>query len=123
DRDAVGRVGEVAGRKRESLPERKITGDGAREHDRLELPGLRVPLPVLEETGDRAGERPVAALRPEVGVDLPACVPDVAHDRFCGVDRLLLLVRTLALVDEDDVEIAGEAGFPRAELAHSDHGK
>src|SRR4029077_16632375 len=77
DRDAVRRVGEVAGRECEPLAERLVAGDGAGGEHRLELPGLRVALPVLEETGHRTGERTVAAFGPEVGVDLPARVAHV----------------------------------------------
>ena len=43
--------------------------------------------------------------------------------RSAASDRRALLVGALALVHEDDVEVAREAGFPRAELAHADHGE
>ena len=64
DRDAVRWIGEVAGGEREPPAQGRVSGDGAGTKQRLELPWLRIALPVLKETGHRSRQRPVAALGP-----------------------------------------------------------
>ena len=95
----------------------------ARPEQRLELPRIRVPLPVLEEAGHRPRERTAPALRPEIGVGLPAGLVHVAHDPLAGRRREGEVVGALAFVDEHEVEVARDVQLLRAELAQADHGE
>ena len=123
EREAVGRVREVRRVQLEPPSELRVAGDVARPQERLELPRLRVPLPVLEEAGHRARERTAPSLRPEVGVGLPAGVVDVAHHALAGGRRAREVVGALALVDEQEVEVARDVELLGAELAHADDGE
>ena len=53
------------------LPDPGVAGDRPRLEQRLELPGLGPALVVGAVAGDRAHQRPVLALGPQGGVDLP----------------------------------------------------
>ena len=79
DGDAVGRVREVSGVQLEPPPELLVARDEPDAQQRLELPEIRVSLPVFEVAGERARQRAVAALGTEVRVRLPSGVADPAH--------------------------------------------
>src|SRR5687767_6592950 len=95
--EAVGWVGEVRRVQLEPPSELPVAGDMTRPEERLVLPRLRVPLPVLEEAGHRAGEGTAPSLWPQVGVGLPAGVVDVPHHALAGGRRARQIVGSLAL--------------------------
>ena len=94
-------------------PHRRIAGHGHGLQQRLELPGLRPPLPVRPVALDRAGEGPVTALGPQVGIHPVAAAGEVHHR--AGLAGVAL--------DEHDVDVARVVELAAAELAHADDGQ
>ena len=83
---------------------------------RLELPRLGPPVPVRLVRGERADERPVAALRAQVGVDAEAACATTSIRRRAIRSQLV----RIALADEHHVDVAGVVQLAAAELAHAD---
>ena len=97
---------------------------------RLELPALGPPVVVLQVRLERAHERAVLALGPEVRVDLPqrrldAGSPMTASRSSRGASRRRARERRHGLLvgglgDEDDVDVADVVELAGAGLAHAD---
>src|SRR6185436_20373099 len=115
DGEVVG-VGEVARERAEATPEPLVPRHEPRPKQRLELPGLRVTLPVLEVARERLRDRAAPPLGPQAGVRLPPGVPDPIENAFAQLGGAAELGRALPLVDEDDVEVGGEVQLLRPEL-------
>ncbi|CAM5693735.1 hypothetical protein SGRIM128S_00467 [Streptomyces griseomycini] len=112
------------------LAEREVAGHRAGLEQRLELPGLGPALVVGEVGGEGAHERPVAALRPQVGVHGPDGALDgglgadphqVRGEPGRGAQRLVLVGPVRGLGHEDDVDVGHVVELVSPALAHRDH--
>ena len=114
-----------------------VTRDRSGLEQRLELPGLGPPLVVLHVRIQRAHERPVLALGPQVGVHFPqGRFRTGRHDGACHAGRqargdfrgqlfvrLLLLTGGLDVDDVHDVHVGNIVQLAGTTLAHPDHGQ
>ena len=101
-----------------AVPQRGVTGDRPGLQQRLELPRLGPAVPVGLVGVDRAHQRAVAALGPQVGVDPEAAAGDLHHRSGPSLESV-----ATSLAREDDVDVAGVVELGTAELSHPDHGE
>ena len=108
--------------------ERSVPGDRSRLEQRLELPRAGPAGVVRLVAGQRADERPVLSLGPQIGVDLPRDRPADPHGQpgqrggggqaAFGVGSAVGV--GLGLGDEHDVDVGDVVELPGAGLAHRD---
>ena len=115
----------ITGRARdELLAERRIAGDGPRLHERLEFPRLHPLPPVRLVRGKRPAERTGSSFGSKVRIspEDDAVRTRRAH-RAQHRARNVLGDLLVAVVHEQDVDIARIVELVSAELAHADHGE
>ena len=115
------RIREVGGVGQEPASQGFVPPDEPGTEERLVLPGLRPSLPVLQVGGHGSGQRARTAFRTEVGVGLPARLPDAGQDPFRRGGRGGEVIGAVALVDEHQVQIRAEAQLFPAQLAQAHH--
>ena len=110
-----------------------VAGDHPRLDHRVALPVPAVILVVVLEGGERHGERPGIAERPQPQIDpvhetlggrlgqqlaQPLAEP---AEKFLVADRPRAIGLALAGIGENQVDVRGKIEFPPAELAHAQH--
>ncbi len=116
---------EFTRRRHEPLAEIAAPGDDAGPHQRLALPGLGPAVEVGGVPVKIAGQSPLATFGPEAEVESghPLGRARAVHEAQQGLGDGFACLGTDAVVDEQQIQVAGIRHLRAAEAAHSDDGE
>ncbi len=115
---------ERPGERQEPFRQRRVAGHRPGLDERLELPRAGPPLVPRGVPVDGPGQRAGASLGAQIGVGAEhrPVSGGLRHDRQDPTGAPFGVV-SVAVVDEQDVDVAGVVELASAELAHPDHGE